>query len=166
MNLYTPFQLFKQRMWDYFCALEVLSLSVWHLKRLHLLQMSACITYMPVVIFEVSKSLKMKGLCGVQSLEMQSDALITSFQNHIWDSALSQASTITTMKELYYIVLIYCMNSSMRAEFITLFESIYLNKTSACEQLPHQSFFFPEQWKVDILIGIRHNMCPQLHSGK
>ncbi len=148
MNLYTTVSTFQQRMWDYFCALEVLSLSYWHLKRVHLLQMSACITYMPVVIFEVSESSKMKGLCGVQSLEMQSDALITSFQNQIWDSALSRASTITTMKELYYIVLIYCMNSSMRAVFITLFESIYSNKPSACEQLPRQSFFFQssERW--------------------
>lgn len=66
-----------------------------------------------VAIFEVSESAKMKTLCGVQSLEMQSDALITSFQNHIFQSPLSQTSTITTMKELHCIVLIYNMNSSM-----------------------------------------------------
>lgn len=83
MNLYTPFQLLKQRIWDYFGVLEELSLSVRHLKRVYLLQMSACITYMPVVIFKVSESAKLKALCGGQSLEMQSDALITSFQNHI-----------------------------------------------------------------------------------
>lgn len=166
MNLCTPFQLFKQRMWDYFCVLEALNQSVWHLKHVHLLPMSACITYMPVVIFEVSESSKMKGLCGVQSLEMQSDALITSFQNHIWDSALSQASTITTMKELYCIVLIYCINSSMRAVFIVAIWKHLFKQNVSVWTTASSVFFFPSSERWTVLIGIRHNMCPQLHSGK
>ncbi len=79
---------------------------------------------------------------------MQSDALITSFQNHIWDSALSQASTITTMKELYCIVLIYYMNSSMWAVFIAAIGK-HLFKQNVSVWTTASSEFLSEQWKVD-----------------
>lgn len=119
------------------------------------MQMSACITYISGLLPYLKwANRRIWKLSMEYSLEMQSDALITSFQNRIWDSALSQASTITTMKELYCIVLIYCMNSSMWAVFIAAIGK-HLFKQNVSVWTTASSEFLSERWKVDVSIGCK-----------